>query len=356
MSQNPSGFLKEPPFSADRSPLFDYNQPAPKNQQSPNDPPAPPTQLTNPESILPAAYHNSRNELQEVALGPSDGIEQYVAWELDVSRLNKIHDYLWLAGRPMSARPLHRQIMLDRQIILTEQADLHLVWQESRLFLKPLPEFLMDHSVWQNYICRNRRLYECASGFLLSYVWLICHRSDLAIANEKGLLRPKIEWHRWTAFSKSLLSKIDYTYLSNVNIRYSYGELRLSRLNWIYRLSANTRSPTTLVRGYMYSYNRYSIFVQRNFTWLLVAFVYITIVLTAMQVGLATNQLSQDGRFQHASYGFTIFSILAPLIGIIVIVLALSGLFAFNLLATVSFKKEVESKRQKSAEDSSGAS
>ena len=333
-----------------------YNPLAPKDQGSPNDPPAPPTQLNTIQSILPAAYHNSRNELQEVDLGLPDSIEQYIAWELDVSRLNKIHEHLWLAGRPMSARPLHRQVMLDRQIVVTEQADLHLVWQESRLFLKPLPEFLMDHSVWQNYICRNRRLYECASGFLLSYVWLICHRSDLEIANEKGLLCPKIEWHRWTAFSKSLLSRLDHTCLSNINIRYGYGELRLSRLNWIYRLSARTRSPTTFVRGYMYGYNRYSIFVQRNFAWLLVAFVYITIVLSAMQVGLATNRLSKDGRFQNASYGFSIFSILASLIGIIVITLVLSGLFAFHLLATVSFKKGVESKRQTSAEDSSSAS
>ncbi len=329
---------------------------APQNQQSHNDPPASPTQLNSIQSILPAAYHSRRCGLQEVDLGSADSIEQYIAWELDVSQLNKIHDQLWLAGRPMSARPLHRQAMLDRQIVVTEQADLHLVWQESRLFLKPLPEFLMDYSVWQNYICRNRHLYGCASGFLLSYAWLICHRSDLAIANEKGLLCPKIEWHRWTAFSKSLLSKLDHTCLSNINIRYGYGELRLSRLNWIYRLSANTRSPTTFVRGYMHGYNRYSTFVRRNFAWLLVAFVYITIVLTAMQVGLATNRLSKDGRFQNASYGFTIFSILAPLIGIIVITLVLCGLFAFNLLATVSFKNEVERKRQTLAEDGSRAS
>jgi uncharacterized membrane protein len=333
-----------------------YNPLVPNGPQSPNDPPAPPTQLNSIQSILPAAYHNSRNELQEVDLGPADSIEQYIARELDVSRLNKIHDHLWLAGRPMSARPLHRQVMLDRQIVVTEQADLHLVWRESRLFLKPLPEFLMDHSVWQNYICRNRRSYECASGFLLSYVWLICHRSDLAIANEKGLLCPKIEWHRWTAFAKSLLSKLDHTCLSNINIRYGYGELRLSRLNWIYRLSANTRSPTNLVRGYMYGYNRYSTFVQRNFAWLLVVSVYITIVLTAMQVGLATTRLNKDDGFQNASYGFTIFSIVAPLVGIIIIMLVLSGLVAFHLIVTVSFKKEVEMKRRTATEDSSRAS
>jgi uncharacterized membrane protein len=265
-----------------------------------------------------------------------------------VSRLNKIHSHLWFAGRPMSARPLHRQVMLGREIIITEQADLHLVWHESRIFVKPLPEFLMDYSFWKEYICGKNQLYEFASGLLLSYVWLVCHRSDLKIAHEKGLLSAQIDWNRWTTFSQSVLSRLDHTCLSHINMRYEYGELRLSRLNWIYRLSSKTRSHTTFIRGYMYRYNRYSIFLQRNFAWLLVAFVYITIILTAMQVGLVTHRLSGNRSFQRASYGFTVFSILAPLIGIVLIVLTLCGLFIFNLFATISFKKEVEAKRQTS--------
>jgi hypothetical protein len=147
------------------------------------------------------------------------------------------------------------------------------------------------------------------------------------IAHDKGLLSSKIKWEQWTAFTKSLLNSLNHTSLSNINSRYHYGELRLSRLNWIYRLSPHTCSTTTLIRGYAYGYNRYSTFVKRNFAWLLVAFVYITIVLTAMQVGLATHRLGNDDRFQNASYGFTIFSILTPLIVTIAIAVTLFGLF-----------------------------
>jgi Heterokaryon incompatibility protein (HET) len=42
------------------------------------------------------------------------------------------------------------------------------------------------------YICRDRHLHECACGFLLSYAWLICHRSDLKIAQEKGYYQTRL--------------------------------------------------------------------------------------------------------------------------------------------------------------------
>lgn len=63
--------------------------------------------------------------------------------------------------------------------------------------------------------------------------------------------------------------------------------------------------------------------MERNFAWALTAIVYITIVLTAMQVGLGTHQLKDDVGFNRASYGFTVFSILAPLIVLVVIIITL---------------------------------
>ena len=57
---------------------------------------------------LPAAYHDRHNNL--LRLG-SD-LTAFVHLNLDVSRLNKIHRYLWLAGRPTGARPVHRKKMI----------------------------------------------------------------------------------------------------------------------------------------------------------------------------------------------------------------------------------------------------
>ncbi len=299
--------------------------------------------------ILPAVYHDMKsksNTLQVIDEDDKASLSKYLRWELDLSRLDEIHDHLWLAGRPSSVRALHRQIMIGREITITEQADLHLVWQESRIYLKPMPGFLLDFGFWKNNLCRDEALYQSASGFLLSYVWLICHKSDLRIAHSKGLLPPEIDWERWILFSKSLLQSVDTNSLDGINRRYHYGELRLTRLNWIYRVASKPRSTRTFVLGYMSGYNRYSVFVQRNFTWVLAAFVYVTIVLTAMQVGLATDQLGKNELFQNAASGFTIFSMLAPIVAIGVLTVMLSILFIFNLLATLTLKKNTKEHRK----------
>ena len=337
----------EPPFAAEYSPLHATVQ---HNSQlkSISTSPRPLQNSSNlPQVTLPVAYHDNENRLREVDLNSIESLYDYIRWELNVSRLNAIHQHLWLTGRPMSARPLHRQLLLDRQIILTEQADLHMVWHESRIFLKPLPEFLLDHNFWKQHLCKDEQIFESASGMLLSYLWLVCHRSDLIVAKDHNLLPQDMDWERWTAFMKSCLRGLDYQTLKGINKRFQYGELRLSRLNWIYRMSWKNTRLTTIIRGYMYGYNRYSFFLARNFAWLLGAFAYITIVLTAMQVGLATDRLHDSPAFQAASYGFTVFSILIPLIGIPLICALLVIIFAYNLLATLSFGKKVEMERKK---------
>jgi len=139
-----------PPFSATTNPLR-FEQPAPARLSI---------------ASLPAAYHNQGNEL--VRRGSDSAA--FISFDMDVSRLNQIHRYLWLAGRLTNSRPLHRQKMIERQIFITEQADLHLVWHESRIFIKPLPDYIFDYQIWNDTICNNAALYASSCGFLLSYV------------------------------------------------------------------------------------------------------------------------------------------------------------------------------------------
>lgn len=267
---------------------------------------------------------------------------------MDVARLNTIHRYLWLSGRPASARPLHRQKMIGREIVITEQADLHLVWHESRMFLKPLPSYMLDYKFWEDTICRRAALHASSCGFLLSYVWLLCYPSDLRFASELGLISSEIQWEDWTIFVDTFLSRVDHQNFSMVNKRYRYGELRLNRLNTIYRLT-HICEPKQFVRGYLYGYNHYSVIFDRNFGWILLVFLYITTVLTAMQVGLATSQLEQNEMFQRASYGFSVFSIVLP---IFIVGIALSlflWLFIFNFTATLVFLKQERQRRRSMA-------
>ena len=301
--------------------------------------------------LLPATYLGKSHRLHALDVDDEASVRRFLDWELNVPRLNEIHDFLWLAGRPMGARSIHRQAMLGRAIVITEQVDLHLVRQESRIFVKPMPDFLLSSEFWQLYLCKDRELFECAQGFLVSYLWLVCSKSDLRMAQREDLLSSEITWDRWRRFSRALLAAIDIDGLQDVNKRYHYGELRLSRLNWIYRLFSSERTLTSVIRGYMYGYNQYSDVLQRNFAWVLVAAVYVTIVLTAMQVGLATDKLGRSDMFQNASYGFTVFSILAPLIILAVITINLLGLSIFNIGATVALKNETQRARERIVAD-----
>ncbi|RYP03604.1 hypothetical protein DL764_005034 [Monosporascus ibericus] len=274
-------------------------------------------------SLLPASYRTGPH--QDNLTPPRLDDMTFIEKELDVGRLNKLSTWLWVAGRPMPPRPLHYQLVLGRDIIVMEQMDLYLVWTTGRLFLKPIPRFLLEPRVWSEYLscrpgcicsqavgekgyepcCPYRKARKCALGFFLSYAALICYESDFLIAQEKHLLVREIKWIAW----RTLVEELDPEHIyDKIDTRFIYGELRLSRLNKIWRLWQGLS-----VRGYMSHWHAYGDFFHDQFTWLASATVYIAIVLTAMQVGLATEALAEDRTFQAASYGFTVFSILAPL-------------------------------------------
>ena len=286
---------------------------------------------------LPVVFQNKENKTVRVW---HEGLREYLEWELDVSRLNDVHKWLWLAGRPMCARPLYKQKLLDREILVTEQIDIHLLWTACRIFIKPLPEFLMDHGFWTENLCGNPDTHKSACGLLLSYTWLVCHQSDFKIAKDHCLLPDWMTWTQWLTFTRAFLDAFDNESLSNVNERYTYGELRMDRINWIYRLTFRN-----FMRGYEYRYNRFSVFLRLNFAWLAVVFLYITVVLSAMQVGLSTDRLKGSSRFQDASYGFTVFSILTPLIVVSFVAVVLMVLVFYNFSKTVVYKKKVEKER-----------
>jgi hypothetical protein len=119
--------------------------------------------------------------------------------------------------------------------------------------------------------------------------------------------------------------------------RFNYGELRLSRLNKIYNIR-----QASILRGYMshWQWTRYGDFFQENLAWLTAATVYIAVVLGAMQVGLATDTLVANRTFQLASYGFTVFSILGPLIGLSIIGVVFCFMFINNWINAVVFKRK----------------
>ncbi|KAH7383637.1 hypothetical protein BKA64DRAFT_712515 [Cadophora sp. MPI-SDFR-AT-0126] len=218
--------------------------------------------------------------------------------ELDISRLDAIHQHLWLAGRLNHIRPLHKQHMLHRSIIITEDSSMHLVWFENNIFVKPIPHALLSWEFWQRFICsgfgatedgtssnisETAPFYASAYGLLLSYTHLIKHPSDYQIAISHNLL-PDMSWRSWSLLSASLSSFHPPTHLAlKLEPRWQYGELRLSRLNLIYKLT---------LRGYSYSYmfTEYRPYFSKNFQLLLLAFAYCSVALAAMQVIMSSGE------------------------------------------------------------------
>ena len=119
---------------------------------------------------LPASYLSSRQELSRIDSALPESLMSCFAHEVDVSELNKMNKHLWLAGLERPTRALHHQIALGREIIVIEKADVHMLWEGPRIYIKPLPDFILCHKIWKDYICTDRELFEEACGFLLSYI------------------------------------------------------------------------------------------------------------------------------------------------------------------------------------------
>lgn len=294
--------------------------------------------------LLPATYRNRHHMVRLVGAD----IGAFLECEFDVHRLNRIHKWLWLVGLPTSPRPLHYQRLKKREIVIAEQLDLHLVWSPTRIFIKPLPRFLFSPRFWQHHICPCDHVYRTALGFLLSYVALIEREVDFNIATKDGLIPADITWPGWLDLAQEIVLTSSHanSYLSEtsklsslephipVNPRFYYGELRVGRLNWIYRIALG--KP----RGYLSGCTTYGAFIRDNVNSLITLFAYTTIVLSAMQVGLATQWLAEDYAFGMASYVFSVFAILAPLSAIVVVVFVFLVVFTINLLRTLRIRKK----------------
>jgi hypothetical protein len=232
--------------------------------------------------------------------------------------------------------------MMGFDILYTQQMDLHLLKFSNKLLLKPLPEWMLSYGFWKDYICASQELHESAWGFLLSYVWLLTTPLDLKLAHDHALVPHFVTWHWWKEFVKDFYGRIDMEALDGVNKRYHFGDLRLGRINSIYR----TRFAFThFVRGYLYGYNRYVVFFQRNFSWILIVFVFFSLVLSAMQVGAGVPPLQDNATFLAVSYGFVVFSIIAcgAVLGVVALIFVI--IFVFNMVAAIAHDKSMRRKR-----------
>lgn len=291
--------------------------------------------------LLPAVSRTADNRIEKPSV--SSTALEFLERDLLVERLDKVKRHLWMAGRPMPPRHLGYQKVRSRDIIVSEEMELHLVWKTNCIYIKPLPQYLLALDLWQNCLAMvpapNNRpdkrdaIAKTARGFLLSYCALVAYESDFHLAKELGLLPCELAWKDWKAWTAEVMDKCPY---SAVNPRFWYGELRLGRLNKIYRWRKGS-----FIRGYsrIGAANTYGELLRDNFSVLAALLGYIVIVLTAMQVGLGTDHLQGSAAFQRASWGFTVFSIISPLAATVIIFALFLVMFVSNWVETKRFEK-----------------
>lgn len=294
-------------------------------------------------STLPL-YFRSRDPQHTIIEISKSNIADFIKRDTDVSRLNDIYDHMWACGRPLNARPLHRQLMMKREVVLTEQADLHLLYHDSILYVKPLPAYLLSRPIWNQYLIHDAGLHADACGLLLSYTWLLCSPVDFTLAREAKLLPEGLDWTRWRVVVHEFFGHVDPTTLHQVNRRYYFGELRLHRINSAYRMVPRL-AINHFVRGYLYGYNRYTAFFQRSVGWILVVFFWFSLILSAMQVGISIPDFQHKSAFTQATFGFVVYSITQVAALVLFLGALFVGVFLYNMVAAISHAKKQEKRR-----------
>ncbi|KAF2807745.1 uncharacterized protein BDZ99DRAFT_391759 [Mytilinidion resinicola] len=200
---------------------------------------------------------------------------------------------LWIMTTLSSANinPLHRQRVKGREIIVTEEPRLHLVWIHDRIFIKPLPRYLLSLAFWETCLSENpgqlgdsqSNIRKAAIGFLRTYRYLVQHESDFNIAQQENLrlISKDVDWASFCRFA----AEVGHIEDSEVSGRYCYGELRLTRLNFY--------APLFLRKFHFEQvHGQYGDFFGRLYGPLLFIFAVVSVILNAMQVELAAEQLS----------------------------------------------------------------
>ncbi|KAL3417129.1 hypothetical protein PVAG01_11129 [Phlyctema vagabunda] len=243
-------------------------------------------------------------------------------------KLNEIHRHLWCAGSRDNYSPLHHQKVLLRDIVLSERPDLHLVWHGRIIYVQPLPSSLLNHDFFQLVVCPDPMLYCSVLGFLYSYVQLMPYPSDLALAHDLGLVSRSVTWDAWTRFRAAFIASISPGGIprSFMNQRYEYGELRLRRLDYIFRCSGRGVS-------YFTTHREYSTYFREYISAGITLFAFVTVALTAMQVLVGTEGGSQALRT--TSYWFSVAILLVIATFGVVISMLFTIMFTINAVIAV---------------------
>jgi hypothetical protein len=314
-------------------------------------PPFPPTSslISWDGLVLPAAFNDPSplaRELQPLRFEHRNEVHRFLYACFDLSRFNAISKILWLIAVHGAPRSLYYQKFLRRELVIAEDLDLHLVWAKSRIFIKPLPDFLLNYDFWEAYICCEPQLHRAACGFLYSYCGLIRFAHDLQVAQEHHLVSADVDYRAWTEFARTILPNLNPKDPNVMDARFQYGELRLNRLNTIYRYSPHSFSVSNILQGFPDALTDSYVPYMDQYNRAVSTFGVMLIILSAFTLSLTAHSKNPDPDLQQAAYGFAIFvmSVCAALI-VLFIVLPLISMFTTIYGFVVTRKRIVKTRR-----------
>jgi hypothetical protein len=229
-----------------------------------------------------------------IRLSDIQSLTSFLETEIYSNDLEQMAPYFWLMSwrRSSNISPLHRQIVKGRDIVVAEDPSLHLVWRSSRIHMKPIPAHLLNYAFWKQYLLddesplpgrRRVRILRAALGYIRTYYYLIGHESDYILAQEKHLIPGSVSWTQFCAFTSNFSAIAD----GEVSDRYTFGELRLHRLNFYCKFILGKfrihRLPTT-----------YGAYFSRFYAPLLFVFAIFSVILNTLQVELAAESLTSQ--------------------------------------------------------------
>lgn len=175
---------------------------------------------------------------------------------------------------------------------------------------------MLSYAFWQ-YLAiqpslQEADLQEAAIGFMRTYFYLVQYETDFSIAQEKGLIprnEPSLggeDLITWDAFAR--LTAYFGKYVDEVvSPRYSYGELRLTRLNFYSRLFLRKLT-------FHHIDAQWGTFLSNAIAPFIVVFIIVSVILNAMQVELAVqgtrNIDSHWAAFARLSEWFSVFALI----------------------------------------------
>jgi hypothetical protein len=239
--------------------------------------------------------------------------------------------------------------------VAAENPELHLVWAYDRIYIKPLPKYLLSHAFWSFYLIaasspipahERRELLAASLGFVRRWRHLVRHRSDYDVARTHKLIPKSIGFTELVHFLAPFSDIPD----DMASPRYYYGDLRLTRLNFWCKIFLRNWS-------FQKMYPQYDHYFARFYGPILFILGGVSVVLSALQVALAVQVIPDSantnpwGRLSGTARWFSVVT----MIGVCVLGSSLVGLWVAKVVRETIFavgdlmskKRDVQGKAER---------